>query len=170
VSTPVPDFTIEQHDPAAVDALRPLWLAMKAHHAEITPDWGPVRGDEDSWARRRADYVNWLAEPDAFCLVARDSSDSAVLGYALVTVNEGSPTWAAVARFAYVESLSVLPQARGRGVGTALLQRVEEHLATLDVFQLDITAVAANSGARRFYERAGYETAFVTLQRRTRRQ
>ena len=165
----MPDFTIEQHNPADVDALAPLWLSMKAHHAEITPDWGPVRSDEDSWARRRADYVKWLTEPDAFCLVAR-GADSTVLGYALVTVNEGSPTWSDVARFAYVESLSVLPEARGRGIGSALVHRVEDHLATLGVVQVDITAVAANTGARRFYEREGYETAFVTLQRRTRRQ
>lgn len=172
------EFTIEQHNPAYVDQLRPLWLAMVAHHGAITPDWGPVRDDDDSWTRRRADYVKWLAEPDAFCLAAharaptsRDSGWLAgtILGYALVTVNEGSPTWASVERFGYVESLSVLPEARSTGVGSALLRAAEDQLATLGVEQVNITTVAPNENARRFYEREGYEAAFITLQRRTRR-
>jgi GNAT superfamily N-acetyltransferase len=157
------DFTIEQHNPAYVEQLRPLWLAMKAHHASIAPGWGPVRDDDDSWARRRADYVKWLAEPDAFCLVAR-APDGELLGYALVTFGDGSPTWQA-GRSAELQSLSVLPSARGAGVGSALLHAVEEHIATHGVQQLYITAVAANADAVRFYEREGYETAFVTLRR-----
>jgi ribosomal protein S18 acetylase RimI-like enzyme len=164
----VADATIEQHNPAYVDQLRPLWLAMRTHHGSVTPEWGPIRDDDDSWARRRADYVKWLAEPDAFCLVAR-GGDGAVLGYALVTVNEGSPTWATVGRFGYVESISVLPEARGEGIGGALLRAVEDHLATLDVEHVELTVVANNAGARRFYEREGYAEAFITMQRRTRR-
>jgi GNAT superfamily N-acetyltransferase len=162
------DFTIEQHNPAYVEQLRPLWLAMKEHHGSITPGRGPVRDDEDSWARRRADYVKWLAEPDAFCLVARDP-EGTILGYALVTVNDGSATWAAVDRFGYLESLSVLPRARGQGVGAALLRAAEDHLATLGVEHVEITLVAANEDARRFYEREGYGPAFLTVQRRSRR-
>jgi GNAT superfamily N-acetyltransferase len=161
------DFTIEQHNPAYVEQLRPLWLAMKNHHGEITPEWGPVRSDEDSWARRREDYVKWLQEPDAFCLIAR-APDGTALGYALVTVNEGSPSWP-IGRFGYIESISVLPEARGAGIGGALLSGVEDHRATLDVEHVELTVVAANAGARRFYEREGYAEAFVTMQRRTRR-
>jgi len=160
------DVVIEQLNPAAIDVVRALWLAMRAHHGSVTPDWGPVRDDEDSWARRRADYVKWLAEPDAFCLVAWRGDVAA--GYALVTVNEGSATWP-MGRFGYIESISVLPDERGSGIGALLLHAIEDHLATLDVVHVELTAVAANEGARRFYEREGYDVAFVTMQRRTRR-
>ncbi len=111
-STRVPDVVIEQLNPAAIEVVRPLWLAMRAHHGSLTPDWGPVRDDDDSWTRRRTDYIKWLGEPDAFCLVAW-RGDAAV-GYALVTVNEGSATWP-VGRFGYIESISVLPEERGGG-------------------------------------------------------
>jgi len=161
------EFVIEQHDPRRVDVLRPLWLAMTHHHGAVTPEWGPVRDDEDSWARRRADYVKWLAEPDAFCLVAW--REHVAVGYVLVTVNSGSPTWASVTRFGYVESVSVLPEARGAGIGAALLRAAEDHLATLGVEHVELTVVAANADARRFYEREGYSEAFVTMQRRRRR-
>jgi GNAT superfamily N-acetyltransferase len=157
------DVVIEQLNPRAIDVVRPLWSAMREHHAAIVPDWGPPRSEAESWARRRADYVKWLAEPDAFCLVAW-RGDTAV-GYAVVTVGEGSPTWP-TDRFGDLQSLSVLDSERGNGVGAALLHTAEDQLATLGIEQVYITAVAANSDARRFYEREGYETAFVTLQRR----
>jgi ribosomal protein S18 acetylase RimI-like enzyme len=68
-------------------------------------------------------------------------------------VNSGSPTWAAVERFGYLETLSVLPSARGAGVGTALLDAVQAHLSALGVVRLELTMVARNAEARRFYER-----------------
>ena len=61
----------------------------------------------------------------------------------------------------------MLPEERGGGIGTTLLHAVDDHLATLGVFHVELTAVAANVAARRFYEREGYEVAFVTMQRRT---
>ena len=159
------DLRIERLDPRDVDVLRPLWLALRDHHGSLTEDWGPVREDEDSWARRRRDYATWLTEPDAFCLVARRAEDGPPLGYALVTVNSGSPTWAAVERFGYLETLSVLPSARGAGVGTALLDALQAHLSALGVARLELTMVARNAGARRFYERAGFDVRFVTMVR-----
>ncbi len=159
------DLRIERLEPRDVDVLRPLWLALRDHHGSLTEDWGPVRDDEDSWARRRRDYATWLTEPDAFCLVARRAEEGPALGYAVVTVNSGSPTWAAVERFGYLETLSVLPSARGAGVGTALLDAVQAHLSALDVVRLELTMVARNAEARRFYERAGFDVRFVTMVR-----
>lgn len=158
---------IARLDPADVEVLRPAWLALRDHHGDLTPDWGPVREDDESWARRRGDYVKWLAEPDAFCLVAR--RDGALAGYTLVTVNAAGPTWGPVDRFGYVETLSVMPQERGRGVGSALLAAAEDHLADLGVVMVELSMVARNEDARRFYEREGYAVAFLTMQRRVRR-
>jgi GNAT superfamily N-acetyltransferase len=168
---PPADLTIRQLDPAKqLDVLRPLWLALRDHHHELTPGWGPVRDDEASWGRRRKDYAAWLAEPDAFCLVAREGGPVAFgdpkagppLGYALVTVNPGGPTWV-VERFGYLETLSVLPEARGRGDGRAQLDAVRARHAALGVHRLELTAVAANADARRFYEREGFAVGFVHL-------
>lgn len=157
------DVRIEQLNPAAIETVKPLWLALQAHHGSVTTDWEPLREPEDSWHRRRGDYIRWLQEPDAFCLVAY--RDHEAVGYALVTVNEGSPTWQAP-RFGYVETLSVAPDARGAGIGKGLLDAVEAHLATLDVFRIELTVVARNADARRFYAREGYEEAFVQVVKR----
>jgi ribosomal protein S18 acetylase RimI-like enzyme len=160
------DVVVRPLDPATeLEGLRPLWLALRDHHGSITPAWGPVRDDEDSWGRRSKDYATWLTEEDAFCLVALapGAGQGPFLGYLLGTVNAGSPTWSSAERFCYVETLSVLPEARGRGVGQALLQAARERLAGIGVQRIELTAVAANAGARRFYEREGFDVAFVTL-------
>jgi GNAT superfamily N-acetyltransferase len=156
-----------------VPELRELWLALRDHHAAITaddPTMPPVHDDEASWAQRRADYEQWLSEPDAFVLVARDGGPAGrPVGYAMVTVNEGSPTWR-FGRAGDVESLSLLPAARGRGIGAALLDAVEEQLAAIGVDELRLTVVAANEDARRFYAREGFTERFLTLTRDRRRR
>lgn len=145
------------------DDVRALWLAMRDHHGAVAA-FGPVRGDEDSWARRSADYAAWLTEPGSFLLVAR-AADGRALGYAMVVLRGASPTWREPQQRAEVESLSVAPDARGGGVGKALLDAVDAELAGTGIDEVVLTAVAANAAARRFYAREGFEEAFVTLRR-----
>jgi GNAT superfamily N-acetyltransferase len=150
--------------PERIADLEPLWLVLRDHHHTVTPDWGPVHDDAESWRRRRADYERWLAEPDAFAFIAEEGDRP--VGYALGTVNDGSPTWAELGRFGFVETLSILPEARGRGIGEQLMAAVADYLATLGITEIHLTAVATNERAMRFYERAGFIPAFVTLRRR----
>ena len=151
--------------PEVIDELRPLWLAMVHHHAQVAPELGPVFSDEEAWATRRADYAEWLLEDDAFVLVARDG-DGRAIGYALVTVNPASATWREPRRAGLVESLAILPDARGAGVGRALIEGVEAELAKLGVDDLRLTVMAANSPALAFYERLGFQPLSLTLRRR----
>jgi ribosomal protein S18 acetylase RimI-like enzyme len=147
-----------------LDAVRPLWLAMRDHHHAVAPQLGPIHGDEASWSRRRAQYEGWLAaDAGAFVLLARDGAGTAV-GYAVVRPDTwDSPTWTGPKRVADLESLSVSPAARGGGIGTALLARVRAEIEPEGYDHLMITAVAGNAGALRFYEREGLAVAFVQL-------
>lgn len=53
-------------------------------------------------------------------------------------------------------SIMVEPGLRGRGIGTALLRTLCSACTTAGLGRLDVTVAAANSGARRFYERHGF--------------
>jgi ribosomal protein S18 acetylase RimI-like enzyme len=152
---------ITRHGPEVVGELRPLWLAMVAHHAEVAPELGPVRDDEDTWARRRAHYERQLARPGAFVLVARTGGRA--VGYALVTIEDASPTWSEPDGWAEIDSLSVLPEARGDGIGDRLVERVQAEAGDME---LRLFAVTGNPGALRFYERKGFETFLVVMRRR----
>jgi ribosomal protein S18 acetylase RimI-like enzyme len=85
------------------------------------------------------------------------------VGYALVTLGEGSCGWETGRRVADVETLSVLPDARGRGIGTRLMDAVEEQLAGLGVRELRLLVIAPNADALDFYEARGMTTVSHVL-------
>jgi GNAT superfamily N-acetyltransferase len=140
-----------------VDDLQPLWESLHEHHATIAPhltELGPVRSPHDSWAVRRALYVEWLAEPDAFALVA-ESEDGQPIGYALVHLRGPEETWATGDRIGVLETLTVQPGERGRGIGSALFERIYEELRRVGVTELQVAVISKNASALRFYERQG---------------
>lgn len=65
---------------------------------------------------------------------------------------DGAPTPAAE-----LLSIMVEPGLRGRGIGAALLQTLCSTCASAGIQLLDVTVAADNSGARRFYERYGFQ-------------
>lgn len=82
--------------------IEPLWKGLQEHHAAVAPTLGGLeaRTPEEAWERRRVKYELWLDDPDAFLLLAE--RDGRAVGYALVTLGEGSQGWAAGERVADV--------------------------------------------------------------------
>lgn len=138
--------------------IEPLWKALQAHHAAVAPTLAgyEARSPEDAWERRRVKYEVWLGDPDAFVLLAE--RDGRPVGYALVTIGEGPAGWKSGEQVADVETLSVISEARGEGVGTLLMDAVEEELIRLDVRELRLLVIAPNAEAIHFYERRGLTT------------
>jgi GNAT superfamily N-acetyltransferase len=147
---------------AELDAVEPLWNALQEHHAEISPDLGsgtPKRATAEAWRIRRGKYERWLKDPDTFFVIA-ESEDEPV-GYAFVTVGPGYASWETGERLAELETLSVLPEQRGTGIGAALLDVAWKRLATLGVEDMAITTTTTNVDSHRFYEREGFRQRFV---------
>lgn len=57
-----------------------------------------------------------------------------------------------------LDDVSVKPDRRGRGVGTALLEQLKEQLRKDSVKRIDVAVHMENPEARRFYERLGFVT------------
>jgi len=143
-------------------ALEPAWNALQAHHSEITPDLGPLtpkRDLADAWRIRRSKYERWLGDPDTFFVIAE--ADGEPVGYAFVTIGPPYAGWATGNRLAELESLSVLADHRGEGIGAALLDAVWKRLAELGVDDMAITTTATNVDAQRFYELRGFSQRFA---------
>ena len=155
---------IRRLDIGQVDALEPVWSTLREHIGEVSEGMPPIRERSDSWERRRDEYHRWLGEPGSFCLVAEEGG--AVVGYAMVRLGPGDDTWQTGERQAELETLAVVPSARGRGVGGALMNGVDEELALLGVVDLFVGVVVGNSDALRFYSRYGLRPSFVHLYRR----
>lgn len=146
---------------AELDSIEPLWNALQAHHARITPRLGPRPPRElgDAWRVRRSKYVSWLADPETFFVVAEVGGQA--VGYAFVTIGAGYASWATGERAAVLETLSVLPDRRGGGIGTALLEAVWGQLEERGIEDMAITTTVTNVDAHRFYERHGFERGFT---------
>ncbi len=138
-----------------LDLIEPLWNALREHHSSVTPELGDPRPRRESWRRRRCQYEGWLAGPDAFLLLAERGGEQ--LGYAMVQVREGSPTWPVSERAGEIETLSVLPSERGNGTGSALLDAVRKELGERGIAELSLHVMHTNGDAMRFYERHGFE-------------
>jgi GNAT superfamily N-acetyltransferase len=145
-----------------LDAVEPLWDALQAHHTAISPDLGkstPSREPADAWRIRRSKYERWLRDPDTFLVLAEAAGEP--VGYAFVTVGPGYASWRTGQRLAELETLSVLPEHRGNGVGSALLDAVWSRLAELGVEDMAITTTTTNVDSHRFYEREGFQQRFA---------
>ena len=167
-----PDPCAEHVRVAVVDAerwddCRDLWLALRDHSADTEPQLGPRRSDDESWAMASGQWGAKLAAPGAFLVVAESRSDvhGVPLGCALVTVADGSPSWPTPDRLGYVEVLSVAPEARGRGIGTRLMQVVVTELERNGIGEVRLLVTANNIRAQAFYRAAGFEPFGMVLRR-----
>jgi ribosomal protein S18 acetylase RimI-like enzyme len=147
-----------------VDELRELWLELHHHHRAVVGTVRLVEDDELSWERRRALYVQRLESGMAFLALARQ--DGVAVGYAFVCIEEGpDDTFPVGDRYAELYSLAVTQRLRGRGIGSQLLDFVDDELARRAIGDLTVAVMEANTAARRLYERRGLRAAEVVLYR-----
>ena len=55
-----------------------------------------------------------------------------------------------------IHDLAVLPDCRGQGIGSALLQAVAQRARNLGCCKVTLEVIESNAGARRLYERQGF--------------
>jgi ribosomal protein S18 acetylase RimI-like enzyme len=168
--TPAPHWIIEPLSPAtpgqftAADLapLEPLWRSLMDRHRDVWNEL-PMRSYEESWERRRAQYLEVLAVPGSFILVARRGEH--LIGYAMVDIQEGDETYTTGERQAEIYTLAVLPGERERGVGAALMDEADRRLLADGVTDVFVATMHGNDAAQRFYERRGF-TPFLHMQYR----
>lgn len=157
-----PTIAVRRLEPAQLDELAPLWLALHHHHQATATSVPIIRDDGLSWQQRRAWYERMIDHEHGFVLVARAAD--ALVGYAFVRVHEGpDDTFDFGARWGQLVTLSVLPDYRGAGVGTAIMDEVDRQLAAIGVHSVEIYVMQGNDRARAFYERRGYVLGQVYL-------
>lgn len=115
------------------------------------------------WARQegRAHFARHLASATSCCLVADRRGD--VVGYLVGYAR--SATSLTTVPVAELESMFVLDNARCHGVGKHLVDAFLAWCRGRGTQRASVTAYAANDGAIRFYQRAGFAAKQLTLDR-----
>jgi ribosomal protein S18 acetylase RimI-like enzyme len=161
---------IELGRPEDIGALRDLWLELHHHHAAVAPQSGEFADDESSWRVRSGSYREWLSDPRSFLLLARDGER--LVGYALVRVfesgNDLRDAWVVPDVIAELETLVVLADLRGAGVGGRMLDEVDAELARRGIEEIQVGLIPGNDGAQRLYERRGFTPRWLVLFSRSR--
>jgi GNAT superfamily N-acetyltransferase len=134
------------------------FLARIAHR--LLPPHTVSPRDRDVMARYFDELATGrlLSEPDAEAFVAM--LDGALAG--VIAVHPGADSFTGHPR-AHVEVLVVAPEAEGRGVGRALLARVERWARDHDCREVVLDVFAGNEAATAFYERCGYQPDHIRM-------
>ena len=148
-----------------VAGLEPLWLALHRHHQTVAPELAPFVADGPSWEIVRGLLAaSWTM--GSCCAPARRAPRSASPASASRTTTRSGRTRGVRAPTSPTSSCSSSrPQARGLGIGTALLEAIDARLEALGVHDQVVGAIAPNGDAIRLYERRGFRPAWVQLTR-----
>jgi ribosomal protein S18 acetylase RimI-like enzyme len=154
----MPDgITIEMLGPQNIDEVGPLWKALLDHIAALPEALVPVRPSDESWPLERAVMLEAL-KGDAFVLVAR--REGKAIGYLFAIIEGPDPVWYTGDTHAELGHLSVAGPERGNGVGSALLDAMDEELARRGIEDVVIGVDTGNVVAANLYESRGYRPDF----------
>ncbi|MBP1326590.1 GNAT superfamily N-acetyltransferase [Leucobacter exalbidus] len=135
-------------------SVRPLWESLFEHHVAGGAAGLAVQPQGDNWPLRIARYHRIFEQQPAFVLVARQGK--LVVGYALAYADEPIEE-ISEGPVVTIESLVVLPEMRGQGLGGWLLEEAEAE--AIEQWGAEVTALevmTGNESALKFYERAGF--------------
>lgn len=97
-----------------------------------------------------------LANPSAHIFIVEENGNA--VGYILCQLIERPENpFTFAARILHIDQISVRPEARGKGVGAALMHQAEELANKLDVDRIDLDSWDFNRSAHRFFEHNGFE-------------
>lgn len=115
-----------------------------------------------TWPERegRDDFEHLLANPSALVLVAR--AGSVVVGHAVGYLHQSAPTRLPVT-YAVLRSLYVDVGQRDAGVGSQLARAFISWSRANGSAVAHVENYVANEGARRFYERHGFEALSMSM-------
>ncbi|CAM4050188.1 GNAT family N-acetyltransferase [Nocardiopsis rhodophaea] len=148
-----------------IEELAELWMALHEQHTAIAPHLEDIVtsvSPEESWRRRRTQYLSWLSDPDTLAVLAERGGEPA--GYAMVTIRENPKgSWDRGDRVAVVQTLSVPAEYSAYGVRSALLEEIRRQVGAMGVREIELTALATSSDDIHFFEQEGFRPFVTTM-------
>jgi GNAT superfamily N-acetyltransferase len=154
---------VEAVTPDDVEALKPLALELHRHHRRVAAHLAPFLDDDASWQIVRAQLAH-AAEHE---ILLRTGPADAPTALAWVSISRDDPLWAdtwPVRRdVAELHLLVVAPHARRQGLGSTLLDAIDQRLAEHGVHDQVIGTITANADALRLCRDRGFQPTWLEL-------
>jgi ribosomal protein S18 acetylase RimI-like enzyme len=138
-----------------LDAVGPLWEQLNEHHRQRAGVFAAEYAAR-SYRERRAGLLAKARTAQLVIDLARDPAMGACVGYCISTVRDS---------VGEVDSIFVTAAYRGRGIGSRLLERALDWLATAGADSIKIQVAAGNEAAFAFYQRYGFYPRYTMLMR-----
>ena len=133
--------------------LSSLCVDVQRLHAKYHPDIFKMPQNEDFAV---SFFNETLADPTISIFLAEE--DEQALGYVLCKLLERiDDPFTFALRYLLVDQISVRPVAQGKGVGKALLQRVEILARELNIHRIQLDSWGFNLDAHTFFQKVGFE-------------
>ena len=154
---------IRQATPADIPAIQRIYAYGDAYHRAQAPWFFTERGGP----ARSSDYLlDSLGSDSALVLVAQGPDTEPVgLLHLFVRTSPEAP-FLTPRRYAVVDALIVLPEAKRAGIGAALMGEAENWAQERGIGQLELSVWDFNVAAQRLYERLGYVTVRRNMSKR----
>ena len=159
-------FRIERAHARDLTKVKHLWKVMIADYERLSDGVWEVREPSEAWARRHQQYLEWINDAGGIVFLAFDPDTDEVVGYAALHLVTSGAAFDLGESYGDVETLAVLPERRGQGIGLALLNACQKELDRREIEYLSLETLASNTGALRLYERAGFQPFMMRMMRR----
>ena len=144
------DFTIRSYRPSDLETLRAI--TMEAFDGvsidrNIEERFGLI-GDRD-WSWRKARHIDMDADRDPEGIFVAESGGK-IVGYITTWVDQEGST-------GLIPNLAVTADARGKGIGRALIQHAVDYFRSLDLEFARIETLVQNEVGKQLYPTFGFE-------------
>jgi ribosomal protein S18 acetylase RimI-like enzyme len=154
-----PSFNLRPAGRGDIPQLAALGVALAAQHGSYDPLRFVVTGDPlQTFAEF---FTGELANPDAAIVVAED--ESTILGYAFARLEPASLVDLMDSAY-WLHDLYLLPGARGRGCGKALVHSIGEIVRARGGRKLLLSVSPKNTVATRTFQTLGFRPTMVEMQ------
>ena len=142
-----------------LDAALALWQALHTEHEALDPRY---RLSDDAAARWRTSLRDWVRSPASRVLFAQETDASEPVGLLTAHLYEPAPTYRPHL-LVHVDDLYVAPEARGHGLGRALVEAAVAWGRAEGATQLRAGVLATNAAGRAFWASVGGADFSVTV-------
>jgi ribosomal protein S18 acetylase RimI-like enzyme len=156
MSDAVPAFAYRVVGEDSLDAVRPLWEKLRAHHSPLLSRFAGEKPPFIFGPRKQELLAKAEAGKIRIELVST-ASDAADIAYCVSTVSAGGR--------GELDSMFVEECFRGRGIGSELVRHALAWLESVGASSRVVTVAHANEAALAFYKRFGFHPRTILLQR-----
>jgi len=149
-------MNIRRATPVDSGLLSSLCMDVQTLHAQSHPD---IFKMPHSLGFAIPFFEKLLADEKMFIFIVEGGGDA--LGYVFCkVVDRPENPFVFARRYLLIDQISVRPEAQGKGVGTMLMNQVEETAHGLDVQNIQLGSWDFNTNAHGFFEKMGYHKRY----------